>query len=171
MNLVFRYRVKSLNGLLNRQARTVNFVWNYCNDRQKDALSFNRAWLSGFDLVKLCAGSSKELQLYSDTVNDVCQQYAKSRSQLKRPYLRYRGIKSTEWIPLKGRPLKREGDAFRFRSRNPIPSGRGGRQNRSAALRKNLSENHQLMGQLCRANVGTATIKSAKATCKNVRPR
>ncbi len=46
MKLVFRYRVKSLNGLLNRQARKVNFVWNYCNDRQKDALRFNRPWLS-----------------------------------------------------------------------------------------------------------------------------
>ena len=45
MNLVFRYRVKSLTGLLNRQARAVNFVWNYCNDRQKDALRFNRRWL------------------------------------------------------------------------------------------------------------------------------
>lgn len=131
MNLVFRYRVKSLNGLLNRQARTVNFVWNYCNDRQKDALRFNRPWLSGFDLIKLCAGSSKELQLYSDTINDVCQQYAKSRSQHKRPYLRYRGIKSTGWIPLKGRSLKREGDAFRFAGNSyrvfysrPLPEGK-----------------------------------------------
>lgn len=131
MNLVFRYRVKSLTGLLNRQARTVNFVWNYCNDRQKDALRFNRPWLNGFDLIKLCAGSSKELQLYSDTINDVCQQYAKSRSQLKRPYLRYRGVKSTGWIPLKGRSLKREGDAFRFAGNTfrvfysrPLPEGK-----------------------------------------------
>ncbi|MEA3393394.1 MAG: transposase, partial [Pseudomonadota bacterium] len=36
MLLVYRYRVKSLNGLLNKQARAVNFVFNYCNDRQKD---------------------------------------------------------------------------------------------------------------------------------------
>ncbi len=131
MKLVYRYRVKSLNGLLNTQARNVNFVWNYCNDRQKDALRFNRPWLSGFDLIKLCAGSSKELGLYSDTINDVCQQYAKSRSQFKRPYLRYRGIKSTGWIPLKGRSLKREGDAFRFAGNTfrvfysrPLPDGK-----------------------------------------------
>src|SRR5207237_648939 len=64
MNVVFRYRVKSLNGLLNRQARTVNFVWNYCNDRQKDALRFGRPWLSGFDLNKLTSGTSKELGLH-----------------------------------------------------------------------------------------------------------
>jgi putative transposase len=114
MNLVFRYRVKSFNGLLNRQARATNFVWNYCNDRQKDALRFGRPWLTGFDLNKLTTGSSKELGLHSGTVNAVCEQYAKSRSQKKRPYLRYRGKRSLGWVPIKGRELKREGDAFRF---------------------------------------------------------
>lgn len=114
MILVYRYRVKSLTGLLNKQSRAVNFVWNYCNDRQKDALRFGRRWHTGFDLNKLTAGSSKELGLHSGTVNAVCEQYAKSRSQKKRPYLRYRGKKSLAWVPLKGRELKREGDAFRF---------------------------------------------------------
>jgi putative transposase len=114
MNLVYRYRVKSLTGLLNQQARAVNFVWNYCNDRQKDALRFSRRWHTGFDLNKLTTGSSKELGLHSGTVNAVCEQYAKSRAQKKRPYLRYRGSKALGWVPLKGRELKREGEAFRF---------------------------------------------------------
>lgn len=114
MLLVYRYRVKSLKGLLNKQSRAVNYVWNYCNDRQKDALRFGRKWLSGFDLNKLTTGSSKELGLHSGTVNAVCEQYAKSRSQKKRPYLRYRGKKSLGWVPVKGREIKREGDAFRF---------------------------------------------------------
>ncbi|RJG00328.1 RNA-guided endonuclease InsQ/TnpB family protein [Noviherbaspirillum sedimenti] len=114
MILVYRYRVKSLNGLLNRQSRAVNFVWNYCNDRQKDALRFGRRWHTGFDLNKLTQGASRELGLHSGTVNAVCEQYAKSRSQKKRPYLRYRGKKNLGWVPLKGRELKREGDAFRF---------------------------------------------------------
>ena len=114
MILVYRYRVKSLNGLLNKQARAVNFVWNFCNDRQKDALRFGRRWHTGFDLNKLTTGSSRELGLHSGTVNAVCEQYAKSRSQKKRPFLRYRGKKTLGWVPLKGRELKREGDAFRF---------------------------------------------------------
>ncbi|MDP3672263.1 MAG: transposase [Telluria sp.] len=114
MILVYRYRVKSLSGLLNKQSRAVNFVWNYCNDRQKDALRFHRPWLTGFDLNKLTAGSSGELGIHSGTINAVCEQYAKSRSQHKRPYLRYRGRKTLAWVPLKGRDLKREGDAFRF---------------------------------------------------------
>jgi len=129
--LVYRYRVKSLNGLLNRQSRTCNYVWNYCNDRQKDALRFGRRWHTGFDLIKLTTGCSKELGLHSGTVNAVCEQYAKSRGQKKRPYLRYRGKKNLGWVPIKGRELKREGDAFRFASKTfrvfnsrPLPEGK-----------------------------------------------
>jgi putative transposase len=115
MILVYRYRVKSLTGLLNTQSRAVNFVWNYCNDRQKDALRFHRPWLSGFDLNRLTGGSSRELGIHSGTINAVCEQYAKSRSQKRRPFLRYRSVRrSLGWVPFKGRDLKREGDAFRF---------------------------------------------------------
>jgi IS605 OrfB family transposase len=131
MILVYRYRVKSLNGLLNRQSRTVNFVWNYCNDRQKDALRFGRPWLTGFDLNKLTTGASCELGLHSGTINAVCEQYAKSRSQKGRPYLRYRGRKHLGWVPIKERALKREGDAFRFAGNTfrvfysrPLPEGK-----------------------------------------------
>lgn len=117
MLLVYRYRVKSLSGLLNRQARAVSFVWNYCNDRQKDALRFGRRWLSGFDLNRLTAGSSKELGLHSGTINATCEQYAKSRSQKGRPFLRYRGRKSLGWVPLKGRDIKESAKGFHFHGR------------------------------------------------------
>jgi len=130
MLLVYRYRVKSLNGLLNKQARAVNFVFNYCNDRQKDALRFGRKWLSGFDLNKLTTGSSKELGIHSGTINAVCEQYSKSRSQKKRPYLRYRGKKHLSWVPLKGRDLKETSTGFHFNGREfrvfksrPLPAG------------------------------------------------
>jgi transposase len=120
-----------LTGLLNEQARTVNFVWNYCNDRQKDALRFGRRWHTGFDLTKLTTGCSKELGLHSGTVNDICQRYATSRAMSHRPYLRYRGRKAMDWVPLKGRKLKREGNAFRFAGRTfsvfyspPLPEGK-----------------------------------------------
>lgn len=64
MKLVYRYRVKSHLALLDRQAQTVNFVWNYCNDRQRDALRFGRRWLTGFDLINLTSGASKEGEKY-----------------------------------------------------------------------------------------------------------
>ena len=131
MVLVYRYRVKSLTGLLNKQARAVNFCWNYCNDRQKDALRFHRPWLTGFDLNKLTTGSSKVIGLHSGAINAVCEQYAKSRSQKKRPHLRYRGRRTLAWVPLKGRELKREGNAFRFAGNafrvfysRPLPEGK-----------------------------------------------
>src|ERR1700694_2902949 len=100
MILGYRYRVKSLNGLLNKQACAVNTVFNYCNDIQKQALKWGKTWPTGFDLNTLTTGSSKELGLHSGTVNAVCEQYAKSRAQRKRPYLRWRGKKSLGWVPL-----------------------------------------------------------------------
>jgi putative transposase len=114
MIVVYRYRVKSLTGLLNKQSRATNYVWNFCNDTQKHALKWGKRWPTGFDLNVLTTGSSKELGLHSGTVNAVCEQYARSRKQFNRPYLRYRGKKSLGWVPLKGRELKREGAAWRF---------------------------------------------------------
>ena len=69
--------------------------------------------------------------MHSGTINAVGEQYAKSRSQKKRPWLRYRGRRSLGWVPLKGRDLKREGDAFRFAGQTyrvfhsrPLPDGK-----------------------------------------------
>ena len=130
MVLVYRYRVKSLSGLLNKQSRAVNYVWNYCNDTQKHALKWNKHWPSGFDLNVLTSGCAREIGLHSGTVNAVCEQYAKSRRQHRRPYLRYRGKKSLGWVPLKGRDLKRQSQAFRFSGSTfrvfysrPLPAG------------------------------------------------
>src|ERR1700681_3996125 len=68
MLLVYRYRIKSLTGLLNSQARACNFVWNFCNETQQHALKWNKRWPSGFDLNRLTAGSSKELALHAGTM-------------------------------------------------------------------------------------------------------
>ncbi|MET3215761.1 UNVERIFIED_ORG: hypothetical protein ABIC48_003530 [Burkholderia territorii] len=42
MILVCRYRVKSLDGLLNKQSRAVNYVRNCCNDTQKHARKWSK---------------------------------------------------------------------------------------------------------------------------------
>jgi putative transposase len=131
MLLVYRYRIKSLTGLLNSQARACNFVWNFCNDTQLQALKWNKRWPSGFDLNRLTAGSSKELALHAGTINAVCEQYVKSRRQRNRPFLRWRGRRSLGWVPLKGRDLRRQGEAFRFAGKTfrvfhsrPLPDGK-----------------------------------------------
>jgi putative transposase len=131
MLLVYRYRIKSLTRLLHAQAHACNVVWNFCNETQQHALKWNKRWPSGFDLNRLTAGSSKELSLHAGTINAVCEQYAKSRRQRNRPFLRWRGRRSLGWVPLKGRDLKREGDAFRFSGNTfrvfhsrPLPDGK-----------------------------------------------
>ena len=112
MNLTYRYRVKSLGGFLNGQARAVNFVWNHCNEQQKRAVAWGRRWLTAYDLQRLCSGSGEELGLLSSTIDKVCQRYAESRSQHKRPWLRFRGKKSLGWIPLKCDRAKMDGGTF-----------------------------------------------------------
>jgi IS605 OrfB family transposase len=69
--------------------------------------------------------------LHAGTINAVCEQYAKSRRQRNRPFLRWRGRRSLGWVPLKGCGLKREGEAFRFAGNTvrvfhsrPLPEGK-----------------------------------------------
>lgn len=118
MLIVYRYRVKSNTGLLNKQARSVNYVFNYCNETQSSALRWGRRWPTGFDLNRLTTGSAKDLGLHSGTVNAVCEQYAKSRSSSGRRMLRWRTSKrSLGWVPVKGRNVKETPDGFHFHGR------------------------------------------------------
>jgi len=109
MLLVYRYRIKSLTGLLNSQARACNFVWNFCNQTQQHALKWNKRWPTGFDLNRLTAGSSKELALHAGTINAVCEQYAKSRCQKNRPFLQ---------------AFRLAGKTFRVFHSRPLPEGK-----------------------------------------------
>jgi IS605 OrfB family transposase len=108
----YKFRVKSHLGFLNSQARKVNWVFNYCNDTQKQAVKRGNKWLSGFDLNYLTSGSSKLLGMHSGTVQAIGEQYAQSRRQHKRPWLKWRSKKHTGWVPLKGRYLKTKGIDF-----------------------------------------------------------
>jgi putative transposase len=113
VKVTYRYRVKDKHkASLNRQAKAVNYVWNYCNYVQKQALKWNRKWPTGYDLQRLTSGTSKELGISSDSIGKICAQYEKSRRQHKKPYLRYRGRNSLGWIPLKGREIKIRNDGF-----------------------------------------------------------
>lgn len=126
----YQYRVKNLTGELNRMARAVNFVWNYCNDAQRHAVGWGKRWPSGFALTYLTAGAGRMLQIPADTVSQVCHQYAKSRIQHKKRWLRYRGRKSLGWIPFRADQLRSIGADFRFAGKlyrvfnsRPLPDG------------------------------------------------
>lgn len=99
---------------LSDHARACNQVWNFCNDIQKHALKWNKKWPSGFDLSNLCAGSSKELKLHSQTVEAICETCAARRSEKRRPYLRYRGKRHTGWIPFKAFGIKLKRNSFAY---------------------------------------------------------
>jgi putative transposase len=99
--LTYRYRLKATSGAaqeLSHQSRAVNLVWNFCGETQEAARRWNKLSPSGFDLINLTHGSSRDLGLHSDTVQAVCKQFAHSRdSHRRRP--RWRGRRSLGWIP------------------------------------------------------------------------
>lgn len=101
-----KIRVKDKHGKqLERQARSVNFVWNYLNELSCRAIKEKKLFLSGYDLQKYTAGSSKELGLRSGTIDAVCSEYALKRRRFKRSKLNWRKSHGTRrslgWIPLK----------------------------------------------------------------------
>jgi IS605 OrfB family transposase len=96
--LKFRLRDKHVSEL-NRHARAVNVVWNYCNETQQKAARSGRKWLTAVDLQRLTAGASRELDLHAHTIQKVCQQYDRSRKMKGKPWLRFRGRKSLGWVP------------------------------------------------------------------------
>ena len=87
-----RVRIKDKHvPLLRRMAREVNSVWNYCNQANKDHWRKNKRHLTGFDLNKLCTGSSPAFVLIGDsTIQEVGQQYASKRRTSGKRKLRWR---------------------------------------------------------------------------------
>ena len=100
MMLTIKLRLKDKHAVeLSRQAGAVNYVWNYCNETQQKAARAQRKWLNWVDLERLTAGTSKDLNLHSHTIQQVCIQYDRSRQQHKKAWLRFRGRKSLGWVP------------------------------------------------------------------------
>lgn len=116
MLLTLKFRLRDNHAAeLNRQARAVNFVWNFCNETQQKAARAQRKWLTAVDLQRLTAGASKDLDLHAHTIQKVCQQYDRSRSQHKKPWLRWRSRKSLGWVPFNHGHVTFGGAFFKFR--------------------------------------------------------
>ena len=116
MKLTCRLRLRDKHAAeLNRQARAVNYVWNYCNETQQKAARTGRRWLGAFDLMRLTAGSGDELNLHAHTIQGVCKQYARSRQAHRRPWLRFRGRKSLGWVPFNTGHVSVVGRSLKFR--------------------------------------------------------
>jgi transposase len=118
--ITIKYRIKDSQHRrhLLRLSYAVNYVYNYCNEVSMLAWRRDRKWLTGYDLANLCAGAGKELGLHSDTINEICLQYAKARKQFGKRRLKWRSRKkSLGWIPFKVRAIKLIDDAITYLGR------------------------------------------------------
>ena len=107
--------------LLRRMASEVNFVWNYCNQTNRKNWRNHRQHLTGFDLNKLCAGSSPNFQLIGDsTIQEVGQQFATKQKAAGKKRLRWRSSNrsrrnySLGWVPFKSRGATWKDNRVRF---------------------------------------------------------
>ncbi len=122
MILTYKFRLKDKHTKeLNRQARQVNFVWNYCNDLQQRTVRAHRKWLTGYDLINMTSGSCKDLDLHSNTIHQICLQYDQSRRSHKKAWLKFRSRKSLGWIPFNTKNVRFKNDVFVFRKINYEP--------------------------------------------------
>ena len=131
MHLTYRLRLRDKHASeLNRQARAVNIVWNYCNEVQKKAAQSGRKWLGYHDLAALTSGAGPELGLHSHTIQRVCRAYDTARKTDQKPWLRWRSKRSLGWVPYNTGHVSFDGTCFVFRGlryetmhRRPIPEG------------------------------------------------
>ena len=116
MQLTYKFRLRDKHAAeLNRQARAVNYVWNFCNQTQQKAARAHRKWLTAFDLQKLTNGAAGELNIHAHTIQRVCVEYDKARKTHKKAWLRWRGHKSLGWVPFNTGHVSFDGAAFKFR--------------------------------------------------------
>ncbi len=115
--LTWRYRIKdqTTRAPLQKMASAINYVWNYCNDVSLLAFRRDKTWLTAYDLHKLTAGTSKDLRLSADTIQQVCAEYVTRRRQCKQVKLRWRSHKrSLGWIPFKAAYIKLKDDTVTY---------------------------------------------------------
>lgn len=121
--VTFKYRLRSKhNRDLNKKARAVNFVWNYCNATQQEAIRRHGLWTNYFQLSALLAGTSKVLPISANTALLCAREYDKSRRQQNRAWLKFRSWKTLGWVPFKKGKLRLDGKAFRYFSRTYQPT-------------------------------------------------
>lgn len=114
----FSYRVKDATGgkRLCGMGRSVNFVWNYCNEVSGRSAERGPRWVTKAELRALTKGAGKELHLPSQVVQEVIDEFITRRKQFGRPKLRWRGHKSLGWVPFTNQDVTLDGAVVQFRS-------------------------------------------------------
>lgn len=109
-----RLRLKDKHaGFLREQARAVNFVWNFCNELSVKHFDRKREFMSAFDMQPYTKGAGKELNLHSQTVQAIQEEYVTRRKQFKKVKLRWRvssgSRRSLGWVPFKASAIRYRG--------------------------------------------------------------
>jgi len=119
--LTYRFKIKGKRStkILNSLAPIINQVWNYCNSTSHAAIRNHSKFLSWVDLINLTSGSSKLLGISSESIQAICEQYARRRRQAKKNKLRWRiskgSKKSLGWVPFKSRSIVIKGNTAIYR--------------------------------------------------------
>jgi putative transposase len=115
--LTYKYRIKDSTSstALCKMAGAINYVYNFCQEVSLLAFRRDKTFLSAYDLHKLTAGTSKELRVSADTIQQVCTEYVTRRKQFKKIKLKWRSKKrSLGWIPFKAAYIKLHDDTITY---------------------------------------------------------
>jgi IS605 OrfB family transposase len=119
----FSFRVKDATSRkkLIHLGNAVNAVWNYCNEISEKSARRGSKWADKKLLLNLTKGSSRELGLPSQGVQQVVKEFIAKRDAVGRPKLRWRASsgarRSLGWIPFTNQDLILEGSAALLRGR------------------------------------------------------
>ena len=98
--ITYQYRIKdkSLREVLIPLSSEVNFVWNFCNGVVRRRYKESRFFTNESDLTELTRGSSKLLNINSQSIQAIYQELLKQIK--KRKIVRFRTRKKKlGWIP------------------------------------------------------------------------
>ena len=115
-----RVRIKDRHAKALRElACEVNLVWNFSQDLALKVLEREHRFMSAFDMAPFTQGASKEgLNLHSQTVQAVSEEYCRRRAQFKKRKLRWRvssgARRSRGWIPFKASAIRDQGGPLRY---------------------------------------------------------
>jgi putative transposase len=115
-DLTYKYELKGkrTKRLLRRYAWACNQVWNFCVQIQRKVQRNHReglsgTWLNFYALKKLTTGVSQELGIHAQTVQNVVEQFVKSRDQHRAcpKFRKSSGSKrSLGWVPFQTQSRK-----------------------------------------------------------------
>jgi putative transposase len=125
MILTYKYRLKcaSYTRRLKRHAIALNQVWNYDVAFQKRLerswreSAPKKSWPSEYDLNKVTAGTSKDLDTHAGSIHEINRVFASSRDQHKHaPRFRksFGSKRSLGWVPFRASDRKISGNSIRF---------------------------------------------------------